>query len=248
MKLRRLIPLLLVSTTVVAVAREEARTNASAETQRPFQQRSGEGNGPREHGYRGWPGPSSNAEARYVEMWLDQLKQKNPAEFEKARKMRDENPEEFRRHLREKVASMKMRGGLEERPALARAIKALPETDREWLLQRLQAGDRFGARGGLPDMRGGGTPEMERGELATRELVQKARAATGEERVRLRAELKAELGRLFDLREKYRAEQLRMVEQQVTSIREQLRERSVKRDEIIEHRLKEALPDEAPAR
>jgi hypothetical protein len=240
-----LIPLLLVSA-LTSAARDEARTNAASEAQRPFQQRSGDGIGPREHGYRGWPGPSSNAEARYVEMWLEQLKQKSPQEFEKARKLREENPEEFRRHLREKVASMKMRGGLEERPEIARAIKALPETDREWLLQRLQAGDRFGMRGGMPDMRGGGTPEMERGELATRELVQKARAATGEERARLRAELKTELGRLFDLREKYRAEQLRMVEQQVTSIREQLQERSAKRDEIIEHRLKEAMPDEPP--
>lgn len=252
-----LISLCLVAGTLACVAGEATETNAPSGPFRTFQ-RSGDSGGPREHGMRGGPGPGSTSEARYVETWLAQLKLRNPEDFEKARKLRDENPEEFRRHLREKLAEMKSRGGLNEHPAVLQALKSLPDADREWVMQRLQGGpsaDRFGMRGGgnFLEVRTASSPDLERGELALRELVRKTRAATGDDKEKLRTELKTELGRLFDLREKHRSEQLHMVEQQVLNIREQLQERAGKRDEIIERHMQEALsatptPPPAPAR
>ena len=230
---------------LAALLPARAETNAFVRPPRAFD-RQGDGGTNHGHGFRGGPG----GDARYVEMWMEQLKQRNPAEFERVRRLREENPEEFRKHLRAKLADLRGKGGLSERPAIQRLLKDLPDEDREWLVQRIQGGGFGGELAGfrsMSDFRGGFPPEMERGEMKARELLMKTRAASGAEREELKKELRSEMLRIFDLREKARTEQLRQAEEQVAKIRKQLEERAGRRDQIIEEKLEESLKAEAPA-
>lgn len=193
-------------------------------------------------------GPGNEGE--HVEKWLDVLKQRNPEEFEKMRKLREENPEEFRKTLHQKLQDFRTKNGgnLRDKPQIMKALHDLSPEDRDWVMQRLQQGGGpmgFGGpdnRRGFPDFRHVMTPEIEQGERKGRELAKKLHEAkTDDEKSSLRKELRDQIAAVFDLREKQRGEMVRMIDEKVTKLRQQLDDRKNRRDQLIDEELQNAV-------
>lgn len=205
----------------------------------------------------------TSPEGQYIDQWLDALKKRNPEEFERMRRLREEDPEAFRRHLHQKLQDLRQRGnGLQDRPGVLAALNGLSPEDREWVMQRLQQPPFHGGyngfaagpgrdRMGLPDFKRVTSPEIVQGEERATELAARCRAAAaGAEKDALQAELRETLARLFDLRETARAEQYRQIEEKFARIKKQLDEHMSDRDAIIDGRLREMLeggPSNRPA-
>jgi hypothetical protein len=200
-------------------------------------------------------------EGEYIDKWLETVKQRNPDEFARMKKLRDENPEEFRRQLHQKLQDMRMKGGsLRDHPQVMDALKNLPPEERDWAMQRLQpmppggsfssgAGGMGFDRGGMPDFRHISTPEIARGEEKSRDLVKKFHDAKTEvEKQEIKKTLRDAVASTYDLREKARADQFGQIEEKIAKIRKQINEHGTKRDEIIDARVKEMLGGEQPQR
>lgn len=216
----------------------------------------GEGGKDRER-FRKFGDGAQPFDGSHIDRWLQVLKERSPEEFERARKMREENPEEFKKHLHKKVEEMRMKGGwqqpggnLRERPRVVEALKQLSAEDREWAMQRLVQQPFAGGRGdGFPDFKHLNTPDLQRLEERTREQVRACREAGDDDaKRRTKRELRATLSDIFDQREKLRGESLKMVEDKLTKLRQSLAEQQQNRDTIIDARLEEVLRAEPPRR
>lgn len=186
-----------------------------------------------------------------VDRWLEQLKEKNPAEYERLVKLRDEDPDAFHKELRGKLRKEQSRLFMDKYPQLKEAVMALPPDERDAIMGRLMQpqgqGPGPGGPGG-PGMErgmgpGGGdmrTPEIEAQQEATRTAAAAYKSAsTPEEKEKARAELKAGLGKLFDLREQQRAKDIEKFDKHLAGLKEKLAKRQANRDQIIEKRLQE---------
>jgi len=185
-----------------------------------------------------------------VERWLEQLKAKNPAEYERLMKLRDEDPEAFHKELRTKLRKEQGRAFMDKHPQLKEAVMALPPDERDAIMGRLlqppgqgPGPDGPGGPGPQRGMGPGGdmrTPEIEAQQEAMRTLAAAYKsAATPEEKEKARAELKAGLGKLFDLREQERAKDIEKFDKHLTELKAKLAKRQANRDQIIEKRLQE---------
>lgn len=206
--------------------------------------------------HRRFNGERPPMEGEYVQRWLESLKQRSPEEYERAQKMMKENPEEFRKHLHQKLQDMKSRGGgqpggsLRERPRLMEALKQLPQEDREWALQRLQPHfpQHGGRPEGFPEFRHPNPPELQQAEERVRDFVRKCRdGKTDDERKAAKQELREHLGSIFDQREKLRGESLKMMEEKFGKLRQQMEERQRDREKLVDARLEEVLQSPQPA-
>lgn len=185
-------------------------------------------------------------EGEHIDKWLAMLKERNPEEFEKMQRMRQDNPEEFRRHLHQKLQEVRMRGGsMRERPQVMKVLRDLPAEDREWVMQRLQSGGTGMAvdgRRGFPDFRHVMSPEIEQGERRCRELARTVRDATTEgAKVAAKQELRGQIAIVFDLREKQRAEMVRTIDEKVAKLRQQLEERKNRREQLIDEEVQKSI-------
>jgi hypothetical protein len=191
-------------------------------------------------------------DGEYLERWLESLKQRSPEEYERAQKMMKENPDEFRKHLHQKLQEMKARGGgqsqpggsIRERPRVMEALKQLPQEDRDWAMQRLQQQfPHYGGRGdGFSEFRHPNPPEFQQNEERVREFVRKFRdGKTDDEKKAAKKELREHLGVIFDQREKLRGDSLKMMEEKIAKLRQQMEERQRDRDKLIDARLDEVI-------
>ena len=181
----------------------------------------------------------------FLDQWLGMLKQRNPEEFEQMKKLRDENPDEFHRKLRQKLQDLRL-GGLRDHPQVAEAFKNLSPEDREWVTQRLQQPT---GPGNGNDQHGGGfagwkrpSPEFTAAEQKARDLAKKYREAkTDDEKAAAKKDLRATVSNLFDLREKDRAADIKQIEDHLAKIKKQLDDHQAKRTDIIDGRLKDII-------
>lgn len=67
------------------------------------------------------------------------------------------------------------------------------------------------------------------------------RATSDSEREAIQAKLRKQLGAMFDLKQENRREEVRQMEEALTTLRQRMDERRAMRDKIIEHRLRELL-------
>jgi hypothetical protein len=172
-----------------------------------------------------------------VERWLERLRAKNPQEFERMQKLRQEDPEAFSRALHSRLREERAMAGLREFPKLQEFIRSLPPSERQQILHKMAGQEGPGGPHGFPPKMNPQIRDLERETMA---LSKKYRDSTdGAEKETIRAELKTKLGVLFDLREKDRQAHVERIEKDLANLRQGLTDRQSRREEIIERRLAE---------
>lgn len=157
-----------------------------------------------------------------IQQLMQHWKNKNPEEFERMQKLREEDPQAFRQALQRKLENARRERGMG------------PPDGGEF-------GRRIGPDGG--DLEG--NPRMRESEEQIRKLAQAWRDATTEdEKARAKEALQAELSKAFDLREAARAERLVHMEKKLNELRAVMEERRAQREAIIEKRLRELTSGE----
>lgn len=150
-----------------------------------------------------------------IQVLMQHWKKQNPEEFERMQKLREEDPEAFRRELHRKLEKAREDRGLGRRGGPGG--RGLPEGDLP-----------------PPD------PRLQAAEESIRDLVRQWRAATNEEaRLQVRTELQSALSQAFDLREQARRERLAQMEKKMAELRSSLEQRRQQRAAIIEKRMRE---------
>jgi hypothetical protein len=173
----------------------------------------------------------------HVERWLEHIREKDPEEFDRMKKLRASNPAEFRRALHRRLLRQRVADTLREAPRLKEFLAGLPETDREELVSRLE---RLGAPPGQGFAPEHPDPEVHRLEQETADLARRYRDAPDEgEKERLRDELRTKLEIAFDRRENARREHVKKIETDLDHLKKTIATRQAKRPEIIERRLQE---------
>lgn len=152
-----------------------------------------------------------------IQRLMAHWKEKNPEEFERMQKLREEDPQAFRQALQRKLENARRDHGMGP-----------------------PSGDEFGHRGGPGGGNPEGNPRMRETEEQIMKLARDWRAATTEEdKARLRDELASALSKAFDQRESLRAERLAQMEKKLTELRSVMEQRREQRSAIIEKRLQE---------
>ncbi len=180
-----------------------------------------------------------------VERWLEKLKHENPAEYERMRRLRDENLPAFREEMRNKFKNELLMRLQREHPALYESLMNGPEHDREWLLDRLLRPNPQGNVQPKNDLGGPRAPPPDENEEKVRQLAQNYRAATDPaEKDKIRAEIRSELNKSFDLRMQHRQAEVEGFEKRIAEMRTNLDARNANRKAIVDRRLKELTEGE----
>lgn len=185
-----------------------------------------------------------------VQKWLEQLKSRNPQEYERLAKLREEDPEAFRQELEKRLDRERGRRFVEKYPQLKEALEAMPEQDRNAVLRRLAGGGPGPGPGAGPHGPGGlmppgaesnpRSPEIDRLQDEVKDLaLQFKAAATEAERQKAREEIRGKLSKLFDLREDQRRQDLQRMEKHVAELKQKLESRQSRKDQIIDRRLQQ---------
>jgi hypothetical protein len=166
-----------------------------------------------------------------VDRLLDHLQQRDPDQAQHLRTLRAEDPQAFRRALRERLqeARQRMESGDPDRDPRERRRGAEGEEE-----------ERARARHMPPTPPG--EPEIRRVDATIRDLLlQVNTAATAEQRESLHRDLHAAVAARFDLIEEARRVHLGHLEQGVEQLRHLLEERATQREELIQERVKSLL-------
>lgn len=179
-----------------------------------------------------------------IQQFLDMLRSGNPEEFERMRKLREENPEAFREELRNRIRRERERagreGGPDEGPAWRRGG---PELRERIGRQVVEGGVRHAMSS--ESLR---SPELDQLERRAGELARAVREAPDDAaKEKARGDLRTALAGAFDLREKMRRERFKHMEAQLTKVRDMLDSRQAHRDEIIDKRLQSMTEGDALA-
>lgn len=150
-----------------------------------------------------------------VQLLMQHWKNNNPAEFERMKKLREDDPEAFREELHRKLEKAREERGFGRRGG---------------------PGGRGSPDGELLPP----NPELQAAENKVRERVEAWRAADSEEgKAQARAALQDALRESFDLREQARRERLAQMEKKMNELRSSLEKRQQQRQAIIDKRLQE---------
>ena len=186
-----------------------------------------------------------------LDFWLDRVKEQNPQEFERLKKLRGDDPEAFhaeaRKMIRREIGERLKR----ERPAVFAALEKLSPEDREWVFSRMQPrGGMWQGQGGELNRRGDGArgqgpgPGPENGEEAIRSLAKSYREADEPNKAEIREKIRKTLTESFERRSERRRNELAQFEKRIGEMRKVVEERQANRDAIIDKRLKEITEDE----
>lgn len=182
----------------------------------------------------------------FVQRLMERLQHSDPNEYQRLQQLQQENPEAFRDELLSRLKRERLERLRQDFPQIAAALENLGQRERDWLLNRLQEGEPGPGPGGGRGLRQAFSPEMQQAEQKTLRLAEAYRQATAaEEQDRLRGELQASLATSFDLREKARTEEIRLIEERLGKLRESVATRREHRDEIIQRRLRELTDGDA---
>lgn len=179
-----------------------------------------------------------------TQQFLDMLRNRNPEEFERMRRLREEDPEAFREELRNRIRRERERMGRDAGPDEGPAWRRGGQELRERIGRQVVEG---GVRHAMSSesLR---SPELDQLERKAGDLARAVREAPDDAaKAKARSDLRAALASSFDLREKMRRERFKHMEAQVTKVREMLDTRQVHRDEIIDKRLQSMTEGDALA-
>lgn len=175
-----------------------------------------------------------------VDRWMNRLEKRNPDEFRRYQDMRLRDPEGFRRELAGRLGRERLQKAVQAHPRLQAFLESLPEQERVEIL--ISLGRALRPEGPPPPDEG--PIETGQGEIAR--LAREFQTTTDPaQRERIRADLKARLGALFDAREQRRTEHIQRIQAELARLQGMLESRRGNRDEIIERRLQELTGDES---
>jgi len=171
-----------------------------------------------------------------VEQWLKRMKMRNPEEFERLSKLRQEDPVAFQKTLKERLEKIRA----DKAGNLTPDIAATPKPT-------------MGEHGvATPRAHEAGAGKSRDQHLETNKLDQEIRSlmanyktAPVDERKKLQVELRKKINESFDLREKSRHENIQRLEAQLVMFKKDEEKKKASRDAIVEQRLKE-LTKETP--
>ena len=187
-----------------------------------------------------------------VDRWLKRLQQENPQEFEALQKLRQEDPQGFRHAMHVRLLQQRLTDAVAAYPQLQQAFMSMPEEERLEALKKLTfiAGPPGMHRGqGPKGMRGGpGGPGKD---SAARKLEDEAGAiartyretSDPAEKEKILGDLRTTLEQIFDAREQERLQHIERAEKEMARLKEMLENRSSRRAEIIDRRLKDLTED-----
>jgi molybdopterin converting factor small subunit len=164
-----------------------------------------------------------------VEQVMKRMKMRSPEEFERLNKLRQEDPEAFRKALKERLEKVR---------------KGNAPGDKKYA--DVTTGNERGPAGQHTRNPGGAVPqddlarrypELGKHEQDIRALAERYKAAAPDEQVKLRAELRKKIGETFELREKLRQETIQRAEAQLAKLKKD--SGKAKREAVIESRFKE---------
>lgn len=165
-----------------------------------------------------------------VQRFFDLLKERDPAEYARLRELRENDPDAFRAELANRLAGLRERRGARGEPE----VRDMREPGRHM------------GRSGKMDRGPEHHPELDMAERLAKETAAAVRTATSdEEKKKLTAQLKDEVGEIFNIRETIRRERIRQMEDHVAKIKHVLDERRAQREEIIERRVNQLLQPES---
>lgn len=165
-----------------------------------------------------------------VQRFFDLLKERDPAEYARLRELRKNDPDAFRAELAERLTGLRERRGARGEPD----VRDMREPGRHM------------GRSGNMERGPERNPELEMAERLAKETAAAVRTATSdEEKKKLMAQLKDEVGDIFNIRETMRRERIRQMEDHVAKIKQVLDERRAQREEIIERRVNQLLQPES---
>ena len=191
--------------------------------------------GPSRRGMRGGGGGGGGG-APPIEMWLDMIKEKDPAEYEKLIALKNENPNAFYNNLRYRVKLERFKSDLQEHPKVMEVFDALSEEDRRWIVSKIQPPKKMQSPG-APQSRIA-SPEINTAEQTSIELTQKYHQTKDEkEKQKIKEDIRTQLNKTFDLREQKRAEELNTIQTHLQTLEQTVESRKANRDAIIEQRL-----------
>lgn len=187
-----------------------------------------------------------------VDRWLKRLQQENPQEFEALQKLRQEDPQGFRHAMHVRLLQQRLADAVAEYPPLQQAFMSMPAEERLEALKKLTfiAGPPGMHRGQGPKGMRGGPGGPGKGP-ATRKLEDEAGAlaqayrktSDPAEKEKVLGELRAKLEQIFDAREQDRLQHIERAEKEMARLKEMLENRSSRRTEIIDRRLKDLTED-----
>lgn len=182
----------------------------------------------------GVPPPTGGAEFRTaaqgaVEQVMKRIKQRNPEEFERLNKLRQEDPEAFRKALKDRLDKAHWGGRAGSNKVVATVAPG--ERDQGQGVQHARnPGGNDGARRNA---------ELNKCEQDIRALAESYKRASPDEQKMLQADLKKKISETFELREKLRQEAIQRVEAQLTKLKKEATLGKAKREAVVESRFKE---------
>jgi len=187
--------------------------------------------------HRGFAGHADEGEPPLTR-WMEHLRNRNPEEFDRLSRLRQEDPEAFRRELGDRLQRRRVETRLKAMPKLQEYLMGLPEPERNELLKEIGELAGGGPRGGMPHV--SEDPRARDLLEKTGELSRAYRHTdNAEERAGIKQELSAKVAELFDLQEKQREEMIGKMEQKLGSLKAVLEQRRTNRQEIIDRRIQE---------
>ena len=183
----------------------------------------------------------NSAKTNSVEQWLKHLQTRNPEEFERMSKLRTENPEAFQKVLKERLERMR-ESKLEEMPRVKAFMEKMTPEEREQFLKRLREGG-----GKIREEWARQNANLDKFDQEARKLVADyKKAGNGDDKKKLRADLKRNIADTFELREKARQEVIQRMEGQLAKLKKDSEKRKTEREAIVESRVKELLAENTP--
>ncbi len=175
------------------------------------------------------PAPRDGAQQRRpAEHWLESIRQEDPQEFERLKKLRQESPETFSSELRKRIRERMTDRLLAQNPKLHDFVNSLPPEKRELLMdafRQLAAGERGG---GGQQIRPDGERPRHRAE-SHRTPHENSTSDTAERMPNKRAELE----KTYDKRTQMIEQSIERIRRQLEGLERMLDERKSRREEII---------------
>ncbi len=199
---------------------------------------------PPDAGFDGHRPPSASK----LDEWMEFIRQTEPQNYEQFQRWREQNPMILRQQMRRRLVAHEITSVLDHYPTLRAAFDQLSPEDRERCVRELVGrAPPFPAPGGC-DPRPPDSPELCGLDNDARAMIKEYRAAS-EDAVRqeIRARLKANIEKQFDLRTQARQAMIKQMGEKIGELKARLAQRQERRDQIIAKRLDDMLRDESMA-
>lgn len=197
---------------------------------------------------RGWHDgkPREDFRGRNIERWMNLLKKEDPLEYERFQQLKQENPEQFRHELRNRLQQHIIKQHFRGLPEVERFLSDLTPSEREQLLKKLtRAARRYEHEDKALSNKH--TAEYKMLEKRARKLARQYRRADEDERGDIKQELRELLNQQFDLKEQDRQAGIERLRTQLSRLERELQERSENKAALVEQHLDNLIHGPPPS-